>query len=226
MDRTGTVTGVKAGTATIRVRASSGSTASVQVEVIDPTDEDVLSTLTDCDQACLVRYRKGSLADFGFWERTEQGWQTVFACEAYVGRNGIDKTKEGDKRTPTGTYTLTLAFGIEPDPGALMEYHQVTETEYWCSNVKSPLYDRLVDTAVTDYRPTSADEHLIKVKGNYDYCLALDYNADHVPGKGSAIFLHCQGKKRSTSGCIAIPTERMKELLRSLRPGGRIAIFR
>ncbi len=58
-------------------------------------------------------------------------------------------------------------------------------------------------------------EHLVDYGEWYYYCLALDYNPDRVPGKGSAIFLHCTWLG-TTSGCIAIPEECMVKVLQNV----------
>ena len=60
--------------------------------------------------------------------------------------------------------------------------------------------------------------------GYYDYCLFLDYNAAGEAGLGSCIFLHCIGGGSSTSGCIAIPEDAMRQAVRWARPGAKIVI--
>lgn len=52
---------------------------------------------------------------------------------------------------------------------------------------------------------------------------AIDYNPEGVVGKGSAIFLHCQGKG-TTAGCISIPESNMVYLLQHLRSDAKIII--
>ena len=64
-----------------------------------------------------------------------------------MGSNGIDKVREGDRKTPTGTYTLTGGFGIQPDPGAVMDYVQVNKYLYWCGD--SAYYNTMVGCAGT-----------------------------------------------------------------------------
>ena len=52
-------------------------------------------------------------------------------------------------------------------------------------------------------------EHLSSIVPFYNYCLALDYNSERIPGKGSAVFLHCMEPDAviGTGGCVKIPEE-------------------
>lgn len=46
-----------------------------------------------------------------------------------------------------------------------------------------------------------------------------------VLATGSAIFLHCQKRIESTSGCISVSKANMKKILRNLSKGAKIAIY-
>ena len=141
-----------------------------------------------------------------------------------MGRNGIGKTREGDNKTPVGTFNLNQPFGIKADPGANMDYTQVTKYHYWCGTSGSEYYNQLIDTRKVDRARTSSDEYLINYKGEYNYCMFIDYNADGEAGKGSCIFLHCKGKKASTAGCIAVDEASMIRILKWAKPGVKIVI--
>ena len=43
-------------------------------------------------------------------------WQENLRCKAFLGKNGIDKNREGDRRTPTGDYGFLMAFGAKDKP--------------------------------------------------------------------------------------------------------------
>lgn len=60
----------------------------------------------------------------------------------------------------------------------------------------------------------------------YDYGLALDYNKECVPGKGSAIFLHCftASPDSGSAGCIRLPESRMRELVQSATERTKVVI--
>ena len=183
-----------------------------------------LDCTEDAEQIVLVDYLSGSIARLSVHEKQYGMWRRLFGADAWVGRNGIDKTREGDKRTPTGTYGLTMAFGIKEDPGAGMPYLQVTKDHYWCGTSGDPLYNQLVDAAATGRAWTSSDEHLIDYTPHYNYCLFIDYNAEGTPNRGSCIFLHCKGRSAYTSGCVAVEEAVMMAILRWIRPGAKIVI--
>lgn len=176
-------------------------------------------------QIVTVQYSHDSVATLAFHEKQNGVWRQQFSCTAIVGENGIGKTVEGDKKTPRGTYDLTAAFGIEKNPGTALPYTQVSKNHYWVCNSASKYYNQMVDVSKTNYTPTKADEQLRAIRGYYDYAVVLNYNPDCVPGKGSAIFLHCTGDKTTTNGCIAIPEDILKALLQVLKPGAKIVIL-
>ncbi|MBQ3424855.1 MAG: L,D-transpeptidase family protein [Clostridia bacterium] len=183
-----------------------------------------LEAAGESDQIVLVERTKGSSATLTVHEKRDGVWVQLYTCAAYVGKNGIDKVKEGDKRTPTGTFNLTTPFGIKADPGAQMPYTKVTKYHYWCGDSKSSYYNQLVDERTADRKHTSSDEYLINYKGVYNYCLFIDYNAEGTPGKGSCIFLHCTGKNKYTAGCVAVSEAAMKKIIRWVKPGAKIVI--
>ena len=229
----GLITAKKVGTAQIQVRykrqrlvvkvnveAEESPTASTQVgsKAAD------LEAAASASQIVLVEYEKGSQATLSVHEKQNGVWKELMSCTAYVGRNGMGKVKEGDGKTPLGTYNLTTPFGIKDDPGAQMPYVKVTKYHYWCGRSSSPYYNQLVDTRVIDQPVTSSDEYLINYKGVYNYCLFIDYNAQGEAHKGSCIFLHCTGSKKSTAGCVAIPESNMKRIVQWVKPGAKIVI--
>ena len=175
-------------------------------------------------QVVLVEHTGGSKATLSLHEKKDGLWTELYSCAAYVGRNGIGKTVEGDKKTPVGTYNLTTPFGIKDDPGAQMPYTKVTKYHYWCGASSSKYYNQLVDEREVSRKHTSSDEYLISYTGVYNYCMFIDYNAAGVAHKGSCIFLHCTGKNSYTAGCVAVPEEVMKRIIKWARPGVKIVI--
>lgn len=153
-------------------------------------------------------------------------WKKVTDSGGYVGRNGIGKVQEGDERTPRGLYTLDEAFGTKPGLSTFaVPYLQVDDGHYWVGDNQSPYYNTMVnirDTgAVFD---TAASEHLSTYGGKaYHYCMAVGYNKEQTPGKGSAIFLHCTDGP-GTGGCIAIPEEAMVKVLENVQTPAYILI--
>lgn len=227
VSKKGVITAVSAGTTKIKV-SYNGVSGTVKVTVNKAANVQSKAAQLDCanstDQIILVEYKGGSKATVSFHEKVNGVWTELYSTTGYVGSKGIGKTKEGDKKTPSGTYNLTAAFGIKSDPGSNLPYTKVTKYHYWCGTSGSEYYNQMVDSRVTGRKATSSDEKLINYKGVYNYCLFIDYNAFGEAGKGSCIFLHCTGSKKSTAGCIAIPEKVMKKAVCWVREGAKIVI--
>jgi len=57
---------------------------------------------------------------------------------------------------------------------------------------------------------------MLRADGLYDAGAVIEYNTDPVvPGLGSAIFLHIwrEDGAKPTAGCVALPEDRLRELL-------------
>ncbi|MDO4298375.1 MAG: L,D-transpeptidase family protein [Lachnospiraceae bacterium] len=173
-------------------------------------------------QLILAEYESGSTARVCMYQKEGDVWQRVLECMGYVGKNGLGKTEEGDRKTPEGVFTLTGAFGIRENPGTKMPYVQVYSNLYLCGDREH--YNRLID--ITQYPHDCCGEHLIEYVPQYNYGMFLDYNRECVYGKGSAIFLHCTGEKDYTEGCIAVSESDMITILRYAEPGIQICICR
>lgn len=133
-----------------------------------------------------------------------------FQIPAYVGKNGIGKRCEGDMKTPTGHFHLTMAFGMHELTNTLLKYVKINEKHYWSD---SPInYNQLIETSSNDGK--CPGEHLIEFPEAYEFALAIDYNRECIVGLGTAIFLHCiVPGHHYTAGCIAIDRQYMYQLL-------------
>lgn len=183
-----------------------------------------LAAAHNVDQLILVGVTGSSDALLTYYEKRGGIWHQVFTSPAYIGKNGLGKTQEGDAKTPVGTFHFTKAFGIAPNPGCTVDYTQVDDTHYWVGDVASHLYNQFISTRDDDSFDKTESEHIIDYTKPYQYCLNISYNENGKPGLGSAIFLHCYSGKSYTGGCVAIPKNDMRRLLRSLKPGCRIII--
>ncbi len=167
-------------------------------------------------QLITVRYKGNSKATLTYYARSAKGkFVRKFSTTAWVGKNGIGKTKEGDGKTPKGLYSLDQAFGILKNPGTKMKYTKVTSKHYWCDDSSSSYYNRMILINKVNHKCNG--EKLISAKGSYEYVVTVGYNKKRVAGKGSAIFLHCS-KNRATAGCIAVSQKMMKKILLRLNP--------
>ncbi len=171
------------------------------------------------NQLFIVAADKNSVAWVSLHEKDEDGnWNQIMLTSGFVGRNGIDKKREGDGKTPTGTFQFTKAFGILPNPNSLMPYTQLDENLYWSSDTKCQ-YNQIVD--IRDYPELNKEvsEHLIDYSQQYTYALNISYNRKGTADIGSAIFLHCFDYETSaTSGGIAISQDAMLFVLQNVTP--------
>lgn len=161
-----------------------------------------------------------------YFTKSEDGsWTEEFYVPGFCGAGGMAADKrEGDRRTPVGTYGFIQAFGILEDPGSILPYKVLDEYDYWVDDSSSEYYNQMVSAKTIPITWRSA-EHLIKVNPCYNYSIALDYNSACVPGKGSAIFLHgLHPVKTWTEGCIAIPEENMRTLVQQVDDRTRIVV--
>lgn len=160
-------------------------------------------------------------------EKDAQGqWQQLMSTPGIIGKNGLGKTKEGDSKTPVGTFHFTAAFGIAPDPGCAIPYKQVDENIYWSGDARQGMkYNEMVDLRQYPNLNKADSEHIVDYDPYYTYCLNISYNEQGTPGKGSAIFLHCFGdKKPYTGGCVAIPEAKMRYILQQVKPDCQVVI--
>lgn len=223
VNRSGKIKAKKQGTATICAMVGV-SKLKCRVTVEGDRWDQLLEQYRDdakTNQLVFVRYTGGSSATVQMYTKSGNQWTRILDCNGYVGSNGIGKTKEGDRKTPTGTFNLTQAFGIKDDPGAGTPYVKVTQYLYWCGD--QPYYNQLID--VREHPHQCRGEHLIDYVPHYYYGMFLDYNKDCVYGKGSAIFLHCTGPNPYTAGCIAVSQENMIKIIRNAKSGAKICIY-
>lgn len=136
---------------------------------------------------------------------------------ARVGFNGFAPPggkREGDGRTPSGTFAFQFMFGVDADPGVHYPYRRVGEEDVWDDDPSSPLYNEWVDVRSAD--PGQDPEPMFQVPA-YDFGAVIAYNTSRVPGLGSAIFLHL-GLGGPTAGCVSLPAVELVRLLRWMSP--------
>ena len=177
-----------------------------------------LNIAQETGQLAIVRGIKGSDAEFSFHVKDFDGkWSEIISCPAFIGKNGWGKTREGDMKTPKGVFHFTMAFGIKDFYGCKIGYTKVDDTNYWVGDSNSEYYNQFVSTSYYNDFNKKDSEHIIDYNPGYQYCLNISYNEDGVPRLGSAIFLHCYTKNKFTGGCVAIPEDKMAEVLENVR---------
>ncbi|MGN0255429.1 MAG: hypothetical protein ACI4D6_05550 [Chordicoccus sp.] len=160
----------------------------------------------------------GTTCTVSFHQKGADGvWSQLLETNGYIGRNGLEKTAEGDGKTPVGVYAAGTAFGSQPDPGCPAGYLQVDSSYYWVDDPSSQYYNRLVSTNEVQ-QDWSSGENIVGTGSAYNYVLSIGYNTDCTPGLGSAVFLHCS-TGRPTAGCVSIPENEMITILQNLTDG-------
>ena len=180
-----------------------------------------LEEAKDAHQLFVVAAYSKSTAWITLNEKDENGiWQIIMTTPGFIGRNGLYKEKEGDVKTPVGTFHFNRAFGIAPDPGCRIDYVQVDDDTYWAGDSCDRLhYNELVELEDDPGLDTAASEHIVDYERQYQYCLNVSYNEENLPGLGSGIFLHCLGPVTPyTGGCIAIPEDQMLVVMQHVEP--------
>ena len=153
------------------------------------------------------------------YERAGDGWRVAHGpWSAYVGRAGVappGAKREGDGRTPSGTYPFDFMFGVDPDPGVKFPFRRVTgHNIVWSDDPESPRYNMWVDTNQADAGPSPESMY---VRPQYDLGAVIAYNPERTPGMGSGIFVHVSAG-RPTAGCVSLPRHRLTTLLTWLDP--------
>jgi L,D-peptidoglycan transpeptidase YkuD (ErfK/YbiS/YcfS/YnhG family) len=148
------------------------------------------------------------------------------AAAAACGRSGVRRDKrEGDGASPAGSFPLIRAFYradrlARPETG--LPLAAMRPDAGWVDDPADPQYNRLVTLPYAAHH-----EEMWRQDGLYDLVVVIGYNtAPVVPGRGSAIFLHCAAADFvPTAGCITIARDALLALLPLLGPGSRITIL-
>jgi L,D-peptidoglycan transpeptidase YkuD (ErfK/YbiS/YcfS/YnhG family) len=147
------------------------------------------------------------------------------ALRCVVGRSGLKREKrEGDGATPIGRWPLREVF-YRPDrlsaPLTRLPVRALTPSDGWCDAPGDPHYNRPVQLP---FAPSH--EELWRKDEIYDVIVVMGYNDEPpVAGLGSAIFFHISRPDYGpTAGCVAIPLERMLDLLTRIGPETHIVV--
>lgn len=165
----------------------------------------------------------GSAATIRACEKQGDVWVSVMGTmTGNVGRRGVappGEKREGDLRTPSGTFTLGRGFGQRANPGISFGWRVTDSKDVWVDDPESSLYNTW-QRLPADGRWDSAEPLDVP---SYAYAQVIDYNTARTPGRGSAIFLHV-GSGRGTLGCVSMPVSSLLKVFRWERPGARIVI--
>ncbi len=171
-----------------------------------------------------VYHAQGHTARVAWFEKRGESWvQVSDEWEATIGRNGLGKTKEGDGKTPVGVYPLGDVFGYDM-LATKMPFFKSDRDLICVDDAKSRYYDRIVDRSrvIEDF---TSFETMRREDDLYAMVVRVGYNPDHIPGKGSCIFLHVKNGDRPTAGCVGLPKAAMAKLIGWLDPKKRPVVL-
>ncbi|MEU4624719.1 L,D-transpeptidase family protein [Actinoplanes sp. NPDC023801] len=180
--------------------------------------------------ATLRAFQRG--AD-GRWRQT---FATMKARTGYGGWKWASSRRQDTGQTPAGTFTLTQAFGVRPDPGTRLPYRKVDADDYWAGDNRDAATYNLFQPSASPKRTwrISQAERLAAYPKQYAHAVVINFNKpsgvrwdaarrQYVATtradtrRGSAIFLHASGSG-STAGCVSVSRADMIRLLTWLDP--------
>jgi L,D-peptidoglycan transpeptidase YkuD (ErfK/YbiS/YcfS/YnhG family) len=161
--------------------------------------------------------KNSNQAQLSAWQKQGNDWHRLYFVSAVIGRNGLaaaGEKKEGDGKTPSGTYPLGPAFGYASSINTGLLYRQATDRDFWVDDVRSMQYNQWVSGTPA----ASSFERMKRADDLYQYGVVIGYNTHPViPGAGSAIFMHVWRRYNSpTSGCVALNQRYLRKILRWL----------
>ena len=144
---------------------------------------------------------------FGNRCRVQFGSLTAYG---FCGINGATCNKrEGDGKTPKGTFTIPFGFYQGARPSTALPMVKLHPLHRWIDDPRSPAYNRLLFGAVTDRCevPDNIPQYALGLVANYN-------RSPTLAGLGSAIFVHCGNAP--TAGCIALPYDCLLQIIKGL----------
>ena len=147
-----------------------------------------------------------------------------FKFKCCIGKNGISSNKkEGDKKTPKGTYSLDSVYyrgdRIQKFETKLKKI-KIKKDMGWCDDINSKFYNKLIKL-----NKNIKHEKLYQKSNNYDLLIPIKYNMIRTKkNKGSAIFLHLTNNYKKTLGCVALKKKDMFILLKIINSKTKIKI--
>ena len=185
----------------------------------------------------IVRGSGSSYARVSFWVRTNSTCdfsQKFLNTGGRVGSSGITNgatRTQGTNTTPSGTYTMTEAFGLQ-GASAYLPYRRVQANDFWVEDNNSPYYNSYRNSRDGGFDanlPATNDngsERLTNYPGRYDYAIVVNFNRTpdyQVRGRGAGIFLHVTGRG-ATAGCVSVSASQMRTMLGYMKPNDKITI--
>ena len=148
-----------------------------------------------------------------------------FTFKCCFGLKGLTKTKkEGDKKTPIGTFSLGNLFyraDKHEKPTTDLTCIRIDKKMGWCDDLTNKkFYNKLI-------RVNSKVKHekLYRADYKYDFLIPINYNKKRILEKGSAIFIHLTKNYQPTAGCVGLKKKDLLILLKLINKKTKIKIY-
>ena len=148
----------------------------------------------------------------------------IFKC--CIGKKGsTKKKKEGDKRTPKGTFKIgDLYFRKDrlKKPQTSLKCIEIKKSMGWCDDIGFPKkYNKLIKI-----EKKIRHEKLLRKDHKYDFLIPIEYNFKKpTTGLGSCIFIHLTRDFKPTAGCIALKEKDFLIMLKLVKKNSKIKII-
>ena len=142
-----------------------------------------------------------------------------------LGKNGIAKRKkEGDKKTPSGLFSLGKVYYRKDKIRNLktnLKKIIIKKKMAWCDDSNNKFYNKLTFTN------DKSKEKLYRKDNLYNIIVVINYNIKPIiKNKGSAIFIHLARKNYSgTMGCIGLKKKDLLDILKTVKKRTKIKII-
>ncbi len=150
-----------------------------------------------------------------------------FSFKCTIGEGGKSKNKkEGDKKTPKGTFSLGNLFyraDRKKKPETALDCRIIKKKMGWCDD---PNYKKEYNKLIKIKKKNKISlEKLFRKETNYDYLIPIHYNYKKpITGRGSAIFIHLTKNYKKTLGCIALKENDFLILAKTINKNTKIKI--
>jgi len=194
-------------------------TPSPTKEIIKENQNIAFLDKLDSEQVILIKAIDNNTfySTLSYYEKINNVWTNIIKeTPSTIGKYGIDKTKEGDLKSPTGIFSLGSAFGFGPKLNTKYPFLTLDNSLYWVDDNNSIYYNQLVHYIDGNKKEFKSAEQMAKFDV-YKYGIFIDYNLERKSDLGSAIFMHIfRSEDSPTGGCIATDEENLKLIISRL----------
>jgi L,D-peptidoglycan transpeptidase YkuD (ErfK/YbiS/YcfS/YnhG family) len=150
-----------------------------------------------------------------------------FFFKCAIGKKGLTfNKKEGDKKTPKGTFNLDKLYYRKDrlkKPKTKISCIPILKKMGWCDDVNNKnYYNKLI---FINKKDKIKCEKMHRRDNSYDLVIPIKFNYKKTKlGKGSAIFIHLTKNYQRTAGCIALKKNDLLILIKLINKNTKIKI--